>query len=66
MIAAGSQSAGDSDTGAAAKNPEGVGGGVLAGIDVKDQLRLALFNRRQRKQSRRQKKGDGQLLTASA
>ncbi len=42
--------------GGAAKNPEGlVGGVVLAGIDVDEQLRLALFNRRQRKQSRRQK-----------
>ena len=44
--------------GGAAKNPDGlVGGVVLAGIDVDVKLRLALFNRRQRKQSCRQKKG---------
>ena len=43
---------------AAAKHPEGlVGGAVLAGIDVDVKLRLALFQRRQGKQSCRQKKG---------
>ena len=51
---------------AAGEDPEGlVGGAVLAGIDVDEQLRLALFNRQQRKQRSRQKK-DGQPLTASA
>ena len=46
--------------GAAAQNPEAMSfGAVLAGIDVDVELRLALFNRRPRKQSCRQQQGDG-------
>ncbi len=42
MIAARSQSAGGVDARGAGEDPDAVSGGILAGIDIKDQLRLGV------------------------
>ena len=46
------QSADRRDGGSAGENPDAVGGGILARIDINEQLRLALLPRTQRKRRR--------------